>query len=111
MNEEFNKGVIWLGSTLSIYLIVAISLVLVERSAGINSPEESPSLLARSSLVFGPLSILVVLPAFFFCRKAAASPSVRWSLVLLNLIGIICAVATVYWAYPIASKNVPWPGP
>jgi hypothetical protein len=60
MNEEFNRGVTWLGAVLSLFLIFVTALVLMERSAGINSPVESPSLLARSSLVFGPLSILVV---------------------------------------------------
>lgn len=91
---------------MSAYLIVATALVLMERSAGINSPGESLSLLARSSLIVGPLSMLLVLLACFLCLKVVGSPFIRTALVLLNLIGIVCAATAVYWAYPLAAKNV-----
>ena len=97
----------WVGSVASVYLTVATALIVLERSSGINSPEESFSLLARSALIVGPLSILLVVPACLLCRKMSASLVVKCAVFLLNLLGTVCATAAIYWAYPIVAGNCP----
>ena len=105
MNEKADMCLTGLGTVLSVLMILTVAVGLREMAGGLDRVWNG-SYPARSALLLGPLSILVILAALVLVARWEGRPVWAQRLVfVVNALGLVSSCVATYWAYRYIAEN------